>query len=258
MFAKSDDRPFVRQNRWNNQRYCAMNAPQNAMMTCDPTGDTSDQCSLIGRRSRAVTEMPTFERRVSKETIGCPKPFNACADPVVCNGMGLYLHVAGGVVTEAYWWCGECSDAERFTLEIACHLVLGRPLDAVHRLGVEAFAAAGGGAVNDLPMTCVRVLLAVEMALVDHAVKGALASVTGQGIDANQKLKQLGFVARDGQQRLKSLLERELGRFKLQVPAIKTQEWTAFGTLEDCSRWVQSALKTELLNEVMERCYPSH
>ena len=39
--------------------------------------------------------MPTFERRVSKETIGCPKPFNACADPVVCNGMGLYLQVAG-------------------------------------------------------------------------------------------------------------------------------------------------------------------
>jgi hypothetical protein len=38
---------------------------------------------------------------------------------------------------------------------------------------------------------------------------------------------------------------------------VKTQEWTALGTLEDCSRWVQSALKTALLNEVMERCYPS-
>jgi hypothetical protein len=205
-----------------------------------------------------VTEMPTFERRVSKETIGCPKPFNACADPVVCNGMGLYLHMAGEAVTEAYWWCGECSAAEQFTLEIACHLVIGRPLDRVHRLGVEAFAAAGGEAINDLPMTCVRVLLAVEMALVDHQVKNALAAATGQGLDANQKLKQLGFVARDGQQRLKKLLEGELRRFKLQVPTIKTQEWTAFGTLEDCSRWVQSALKTELLHQVMERCYPSH
>jgi hypothetical protein len=200
--------------------------------------------------------MPAFERRVSKETIGCPKPFNACADPVVCNGMGLYLQVAGGVVTEAYWWCGECSDAERFTLEIACHLVLGRTLDSVHRLGVEAFAAAGGDAVNDLQMTCVRVLLAVEMALIDHEVKRALAAA-GQGIDTNQKLKQLGFVGRDGQQRLKKLLEGTLACFQLQVPTVKTQEWTAFGTLEDCSRWVQSALKTALLNEVMERCYPS-
>jgi hypothetical protein len=200
--------------------------------------------------------MPAFKRRVSKETIGCPKPFNACADPVVCNGMGLYLQVTGEVVTEAYWWCGECSNAERLTLEIACHVVLGRPLDHVHRLGVEAIAAAGGDAVDDLQMTCVRVLLAVEMALVDREVKRALAA-TEQTVDTNLKLKQLGFVGRDGQQRLKKLLEGTLTRFQLQVPTVKTQEWTAFGTLEDCSRWVQSALKTALLNEVMERCYPS-
>jgi hypothetical protein len=200
--------------------------------------------------------MPAFKRRVSKETIGCPKPFNACADPVVCNGMGLYLQVTGEVVTEAYWWCGECSNAERLTLEIACHVVLGRTLDHVHRLGVEAFAAAGGDAVDDLQMTCVRVLLAVEMALVDREVKRALAA-TEQTVDTNLKLKQLGFVGRDGQQRLKKLLEGTLTRFQMQVPTVKTQEWTAFGTLEDCSRWVQSALKTALLNEVMERCYPS-
>jgi hypothetical protein len=135
-------------------------------------------------------------------------------------------------------------------------VVLGRPLDQVHRLGVEAFAAAGGDAVDDLQMTCVRVLLAVEMALVDHEVKRALAA-TEQNVDTNQKLKQLGFVGGVGQQRLKKLLEGALTRFQLQVPRVKTQEWTAFGTLEDCSRWVQSALKTVLLNEVMERCYPS-
>jgi hypothetical protein len=203
-------------------------------------------------------EMPTFEQRVSKEIIGCPKPFNACADPVVCNGMGLYLYVLGGVVTEAYWWCGQCSDAERLTLEIACHVVIGRTLDSVHRLDVETFAAAGGDVVTDLQMTCVRVLLAVEMAIIDHEVKTALAAATGQGVDASQKLKQLGFVARDGQHRLKTILEGELARYKLQIPTVKTQEWTAFGTLEDCSRWVQSALKTELLNEVMERCDPSY
>jgi hypothetical protein len=95
------------------------------------------------------------------------------------------------------------------------------------------------------------------MALVDHEVKHVLATAAEQDIDANQKLKQLGFVARDGQQRLKKLLEGELARFHLQVPTVKTQEWTAIGTLEDCSRWVQSAVKTALLNEVMERCYPS-
>ena len=201
--------------------------------------------------------MPAFERRVSKETIGCPKPFNACADPVVCNGMGLYLQVVGREVTEAYWWCGECSHAERVTLEIACQLVRGGALDRVHQLSVQAFAAAGGDAVNDLPMTCVRVLLAAEMALIDYEVKRLLATAAEEDIDANQKLKQLGFVGRDGQQRLKKLLEAELARFHLQVPTVKAQEWTALGTLEDCSRWVQSALKTALLNEVMERCYPS-
>jgi len=208
-------------------------------------------------KEKVVMTMPAFERRVSKETIGCPKPFNACADPVICNGMGLYLQVAKEVVTEACWWCAECSHAERATLEIACHLVHGRTLDSVHQLGVEAFVASGGNAVNDLPMACVRVLLAVEMALVDHEVKHVLATAAEQDIDANQKLKQLGFVARDGQQRLKKLLEGELARFHLQVPTVKTQEWTAIGTLEDCSRWVQSAVKTALLNEVMERCYPS-
>jgi hypothetical protein len=204
-----------------------------------------------------VTEMPTFERRVSKEIIGCPMPFNACADPVVCNGMGLYLQVAKGEVTESYWWCGQCSDAERRTLEIACQLVMGKTLDSVHQLGVEAFAAAGGHEVSDLQMTCVRVLLAVEMALIDHQVKHALSAAVGQSFDANHKLKQLGFVAREGQQRLKKLLEGELAHYTLHIPAVKTQEWTAFGTLEDCSRWVQSALKTALLNEVMERCSPS-
>jgi hypothetical protein len=209
------------------------------------------------QEEHAVIAMSAFARRVNKETIGCPKPFNACADPVVCNGMGLYLQVVGEVLTEAYWWCGECSNAERVTLELACHLIRGRTLDHVHQLGVEAFAAAGGDAVNDLPMTCVRVLLAVEMALIDHEVKHVLATASEQDIDANQKLKQLGFVARAGQQRLKKLLEGELARFDLLVPTVKTQEWTAFGTIEDCSRWVQSALKTALLNEVMERCYPS-
>jgi hypothetical protein len=208
-------------------------------------------------KESAVMAMLVFERRVSKETIGCPKPFNACADPVVCNGMGFYLQVAGKEVTEAYWWCGECSNAERVTLEIACQLVRGKALDSVHQLGVQTFAAAGGDAINDLPMTCVRVLLAVEMALIDYEVKRILATAAERDIDANQKLKQLGFVARDGQQRLKKLLEGELARFHLQVPTVKTQEWTALGTLEDCSRWVQSALKTALLNEVMERCYPS-
>ncbi len=202
-------------------------------------------------------EMPTFERRVSKQTIGCPRPFNACADPVVCNGMGLYLHVAEPMVTEAYWWCGECSNAERLTLEIACHIVPGRALDSVHQLNVEAFAAAGGDVVTDLQMICVRVLLAVEMALVDHEVKRVLAAAVGQDIEAHHKLKQLGFVARDGQQRLKKLLEGELSRLKLHVSTVKAQEWTAYGTLEDCSRWVQSAVKAELLRQVMERCYPS-
>jgi hypothetical protein len=204
-----------------------------------------------------MMELPIFERRVSKETIGCPKPFNACADPVVCNGMGLYLHVAEPVVTTAYWWCADCSNAERCTLEIACHLLPGRTLDHVHQLNVEAFAAAGGDGVHDLQMTCARVLLAVEMALVDHEVKRVLTAAVGQDIEAHHKLKQLGFVARDGQQRLKQLLEGKLRRLKLQVPTIKAQEWTAYGTLEDCSRWVQSAVKTELLHEVMERCYPS-
>jgi hypothetical protein len=201
--------------------------------------------------------MPTFERRVSKEIIGCPRPFNACADPVVCNGMGLYLHVTQGRVTDAYWWCGECTDAERLTLEIACQLVTDKTLDGVHHLDVEAFAAAGGHVVNDLQMTCVRVLLAVEMALIDHDVKRAVAAAAGSGIDTNDKLRQLGFVGREGQHRLRKLLEGELARYQLQVPTVKTQEWTAFGTLEDCSRWVQSALKTTLLNAVMERCYPS-
>jgi hypothetical protein len=171
--------------------------------------------------------------------------------------MGLYLQVAGEIVTEAYWWCGECSDAERSLLEMACHVVRGKTLDSVHQLGVQAFAAVGGHAVDNLAMTCVRILLAVEMALIDHEVKRVLAPPSEQGCDASQPLKRLGFIARDGQQRLKNLLEEELARFHLQVPTVKTQEWTAFGTLEDCSRWVQSALKTALLTEVMERCDPS-
>jgi hypothetical protein len=200
--------------------------------------------------------MLAFHQRVSKEIIGCPSPFNACADPVVCNGMGLYLHMQDGRVTEARWWCAECSDDERQTLELACQLVLGRDPGSVHALSVEAFAAAGGHAVNDLPMACVRVLLAAEMALLDYQVKSALAAAGARGSDAMQQVKRLGFVGRDGQQRLKTLLEGQLVRYNLRVPAVKTQEWTAFGTIEDCSRWVQTALKTAVLNEVMERCYP--
>jgi hypothetical protein len=201
--------------------------------------------------------IPTFERRVTKEIIGCPQPFNACADPVVCNGMGMYLQLEDGVVTAAYWWCGECSDTERLTLELGCRLLIGKELDSIHRLDVEAFKAIGGHVSAELRMACVRVLLAVEMALLDHQVKSALASSAGQAIDATQKLKHLGFVARHGQQRLKRLLEGELARYNLRVPAVKAQEWTAFGTPEDCSRWTQSALKTELLTAIMERCDPS-
>ena len=110
----------------------------------------------------------TFRQRVTKEIIGCPSPFNACADPVVCNGMGIYLLIGDGCVKEAQWWCGQCSDDERQTLELACRLIVGEGLDSVHTLSVEAFAAAGGHVVSDLRMASVRVLLAVEMALVDH------------------------------------------------------------------------------------------
>src|SRR5262247_3764019 len=101
---------------------------QNAMITSTAFGALLDPRPLIGQRRDTVITMPAFARRVSKETIGCPRPFNACADPVVCNGMGLYLQVAKEVVTEACWWCAECSHAERVTLEIACHLVRSRTL----------------------------------------------------------------------------------------------------------------------------------
>jgi hypothetical protein len=201
--------------------------------------------------------MQSFARRVNKEIIGCPRPFNACADPIVCNGMGMYLRISDRVVSEAHWWCGECSDAERLGLELACQFAVGKDLASVHGLGVEAFEAVTEPVSEDLRLAWVRVLLALEMALVDHEVKNTLAASASQPIDPTQKLKQLGFVARPGQQRLKQLLEDELRRYNIRVPTVKTQEWTAFGTLEDCSRWVQSALKTELLNEVMERCYPS-
>jgi hypothetical protein len=201
--------------------------------------------------------MQPFARRVNKEIIGCPRPFNACADPIVCNGMGVYLQVAARIVVEAHWWCGECSDAERLGLELACQLVVGKDLASAHALGAEAFEAVAGKASEELRMAWVRVLLALEMALVDHEVKNTLAASASQPIDPAQKLKLLGFMARPGQQRLKKMLEDELVRYNLRVPTVKIQEWTAFGTLEDCSRWVQSALKTELLNEVMDRCYPS-
>lgn len=201
--------------------------------------------------------MLAFRQRVTKEIIGCPNPFNACADPVVCNGMGLYFQVLGDHITAAHWWCGECSDDERQTLELACRLVIGKDPASIHTLSVEAFVAAGGPVVDDLRMVCVRVLLAAELALVDHQVKSALVEAVGDNIEASQGVKRLGFVGRDGQQRLKTLLEAQLARYKLRIPALKTQEWTAFGTIEDCSRWVQSAVKTDVLNEVMERCYPS-
>lgn len=199
--------------------------------------------------------MLIFQQRVTKEIIGCPSPFNACADPVVCHGMGLYLRVRDGCVTAAHWWCGECSDDERQTLELACRLVVGNDPGRAHALNVEAFAAACRHEINQ--MACVRVLLAVEMALVDYEVKSTLAASVDQTLDVAYKVKRLGYVGRDGQQRLKTLLEGQLARYKLRVPLVKTQEWTALGTIEDCSRWVQSALKLDLLNEVMERCYPT-
>jgi len=93
--------------------------------------------------------------------------------------------------------------------------------------------------------------------LLDHEVKRTLAAAGDRPLDAAHKVKQLGFVGREGQQRLKTLLEGQLGRYKLRVPWVKAQEWTAFGTIEDCSRWVQSALKTDVLTDVMERCDPS-
>lgn len=200
--------------------------------------------------------MRNFRHHVTKAMIGCPRPFNACADPVVCNGMGLYLMTSDDCVIEAHWWCGQCSDDERQTLDLACQLILGKAFNGIHSLSVEAFAAAGGDDVGDLRMTCVRVLLALEMALLDHEVKGRIATSVGQPMDATQQVKLAGFRGREGQQRLKRLLEEGLARYKLRVPSIKTQEWTAFGTIEDCSRWVQSAVKTDVLNEVMERCYP--
>lgn len=200
--------------------------------------------------------MLTFRQRVTKEVIGCPGPFNACADPVVCNGMGVYLQLHDDSVTEANWWCGQCSDAERQTLELACQLILGKEIPHVHALSVAAFAVAGGQGITDLRMTCVRVLLALEIALIDYEVKRRLAAAAGQPIDSAQLVKQLGFHGRDGRQRLKALLEDQLNRYQLRVPAVKTQEWAAFGTVEDCSRWVQSAVKTDVLTAVMQRCYP--
>ena len=160
------------------------------------------------------------------------------------------------MVTEAYWWCGECSHAERVTLEIACHLVRGRTLDSVHQLGVQAFAAAGGDAVNDLPMTCVRVLLAVEMALVDHEVKRVLAPAVGsRTLTRTKNSNSSGLWHATG-----NSASRSYWRGNWTLSFAGSNEDTGVDRLRDprrLSRWVQSALKTELLNEVMERCYPS-
>lgn len=190
--------------------------------------------------------------------MGQPERWNGSGFVMACPGRSsdvihMYIWVESGQLREARWMCHMCDPWMQVAGDILCQLAIGRPLDDLQHLRWDDFERVLGGPSSLILEHAGAALLTLEKAVLDYQVRTYLSvAPTAQAVaEPADTVRALGFVGREGQQRLRQLLEQAFATFDLRVPHVKTQEWVALGTVQDVSLTVQSLTERNVIQRIL-------
>jgi hypothetical protein len=192
--------------------------------------------------------------------MGQPARVNGAGFVMACPGRSsdvIHMHawIAADTFEEVRWQCHMCDPWMQVAGDILCHLAQGSACDMTLQWRWEDFERLLGGPSRLILEHAGAALLTLHKALIDYQVRCCLA---GQPTDAGtvepmQKLRQLGFLGRAGQQQLRQQLETAFSAFALQLPPVKIQEWVAMGMVQDISLTVQSAVEPQVIQRILSQ-----
>ena len=190
--------------------------------------------------------------------MGKPERCNGHGFVMACPGRSsdvihLYVWIDDGRIQEARWLCHMCDPWMQVAGDILCRLVRGSPQEDVLRWTWTDFERILGGRSGLIMEHAGAAMLTLHKAVIDYHVRACLGALhSGQTtIEPSQPLRELGLRGREGQQRLRRLLEEAFAAYALQIPHVKAQEWVAMGTVQDVSLTVQSALEGHVIPRIL-------
>ncbi|MBI3330229.1 MAG: hypothetical protein HYZ81_26420 [Nitrospinae bacterium] len=190
--------------------------------------------------------------------MGKPERCNGSGFVMACPGRSsdviyMYVWMEDGRIQEARWLCHMCDPWMQVAGDILCHLVRGCPRQDILRLRWDDFQHVLGGRSGLIMEHAGAAMLTLHKAVMDYEVRACLAAKQeGQAVaESPQKLRDLGFAGREGQQRLRHILEQTFAAFELRIPHVKAQEWVALGTVQDVSLTVQSLTERKAIERIL-------
>ncbi len=190
--------------------------------------------------------------------MGQPERFNGSGFVMACPGRSsdvihMYVRIENGGIEETRWLCHMCDPWMQVAGDILCHLATRLPPQDIQRLTWGDFERVLGGPSGLIMEHAGAAMLTLHKAVMDYEVHAHLAAQQeGQMLaEPTQRLRELGFTGREGQQRLRHILEKAFAPFDLHVPYVKAQEWVALGTVQDVSLTVQSLTERKLIDRVL-------
>jgi hypothetical protein len=187
--------------------------------------------------------------------------------PARCNGHGfvmacpgrssdvihLYVWIDRGEIQEARWQCHMCDPWMQVAGDILCHLATGGRQDEVLRWRWEDFQRVLEGDSGLIREHAGAAMLTLHKAVIDYQVGTCVATLQDhQGLlEPTQKLHTVGLVGREGQQRLRHMLEETFALFDLRIPHVKIQEWVAMGTVQDVSLTVHALVERRVIQRIL-------
>ncbi|MBI3326277.1 MAG: hypothetical protein HYZ81_06200 [Nitrospinae bacterium] len=190
--------------------------------------------------------------------MGKPERWNGAGFVMACPGRSsdvihIYVWIEDDRIQEARWLCHMCDPWMQVAGDILCHLVRERPRQDILCVTWEDFQRVLGGPSGLIREHAGASLLTLHKAVIDYEVRACLAATQEAlvGAEPAQKLRDVGFTGREGQQRLRHLLEQAFAVYALRIPHVKAQEWVALGSLQDVSLTVQSLTERNAIARIL-------
>jgi hypothetical protein len=190
--------------------------------------------------------------------MGQPERYNGHGFVMACPGRNsdvihMYVWVDRDRLEEVRWQCHMCDPWMQVAGDILCHLARGGRHDEVLRWRWEDFQRLLGGDSGLIREHAGAAMLTLHKAVTDHHVRTCLAALEDghAALEPTRKLHTLGLVGRDGQRRLREILEAAFAPFELRIPHVKAQEWVALGTVQDVSLTVQALLERPVIRRIL-------
>jgi hypothetical protein len=190
--------------------------------------------------------------------MGQPERWNGYGFVMACPGRSsdvihMYVWIDAGQIQEARWQCHMCDPWMQVAGDIFCQLVQGGRSEDVLRRTWDDFERLLGGRSGLVMEHAGAAMLTLHKAVIDYMVRESLRPQTDDQtvIESSRKLRDLGWVGREGQQRLRQVLEGAFSAYALQVPHVKVQEWVALGSVQDVSLTVQALLERQVIQHIL-------